>query len=244
MNSADLQQTARHYDSSASNYDASVDGVPVNAAARAVFCSLVETAAGPTGRILDFGCGTGTDAHWYAQRGHHVIAYDISSGMLDQLVAKCANDITNGRIVVADDRSSGLAPTVRAGGPVDVIAANFAVLNHLDDLHAGLTELSSYLKPEGTLVASFINATNIRDMRTLWWWRAALRDLTAGNITVRGDVATYRYFMREVRRDARPTLRVTQITPGPPPPRTGIARFAPLRLRTGALFVTMRKAAP
>ena len=243
MNSADRYQTALYYDLTASNYDADVDGVPVNAAARLVFCSLVEKAAGPTGRILDFGCGTGTDAHWYAQRGHDVIAYDISSGMLDQLIAKCANDITNGRIVVADDRSVGLAATMRTHGPIDIIAANFAVLNHLDDLHAGLAELSDYLKPNGTLVASFINPTNIRDMRTGWWWRAALRDLTAGNITVRGDVTNYRYFVREVRRAAKPALRVTQITPGPPP-RMGLSRFAPLRLRTGALFVTMRKAAP
>ena len=164
--------------------------------------------------------------------------------MLDQLVAKCANDITNGRIVVADDRSVGLAPTMRTRGPVDIIAANFAVLNHLDNLHAGLTELSGYLKPNGILIASFINPINIRDMRSLWWWRAALRDLTAGNITVRGDVTTYRYFMREVRRAAQPALRVTQITPGPPPLRMGLSRFAPLRLRTGALFVTMRKTAP
>src|SRR6185436_86417 len=118
MNSADLQQTARHYDFTASNYDGNVDGIPVNAAARVAFCLLVERAAGPTARILDFGCGTGTDAHWYAQRGHNVVAYDISSGMLDQLVAKCANDITNGRIVVADDRSIGLASTMRTRGPV------------------------------------------------------------------------------------------------------------------------------
>jgi ubiquinone/menaquinone biosynthesis C-methylase UbiE len=53
----------------------------------------VSALVGTGGTILDFGCGTGTDAAWYAERGHRVVAYDVSSGMVEVLREQLAEAI-------------------------------------------------------------------------------------------------------------------------------------------------------
>ena len=193
----DQQRTASYYDAVAGRYDQDVDGAPGNAAIRLAFCELVSRSAGPSGRILDYGCGTGTDAHWYATHGHPVLAYDISSGMVDQLKARNASLIRDGRIVPVDGL---LDDAMRAHGRVGVIAANFAVLNHVNDLRALAGELAGYLTDDGLLIASMINPFFRRDVKTGWWWRAALKSSHRGRITLDGLVTTHRYFMSEVRR--------------------------------------------
>jgi len=74
--------TARFYDAVAADYDALVDGRIDNVEMRLSFCERVVSVAGPGWVILDFGCGTGTDAAWYAAHGHRVMAYDVSPGSL------------------------------------------------------------------------------------------------------------------------------------------------------------------
>ncbi len=198
---ADLLRTASYYDRMATMYDAQVDGVPDNRAIRNAFRSRVATLAGSGGTILDFGCGTGTDAAWYAGQGHRVIAYDISPAMLDVLRVRCAEAIAQGTIipVIAGD-VRGLELTLQQSPPLDAIAANFAVLNHVDDLAPLLASLSSHLTPGASLVAALLNPWYRADMKQRWWWRGLLGSLRTGAITLRGDVTTYRHFVRTILR--------------------------------------------
>jgi 2-polyprenyl-3-methyl-5-hydroxy-6-metoxy-1,4-benzoquinol methylase len=45
--------------------------------ARAAFRDLVLSIAQPGATLFDFGCGTGMDARFYAERGFRVLAYDV-----------------------------------------------------------------------------------------------------------------------------------------------------------------------
>ncbi len=208
---ADLLRTASYYDRMATMYDAQVDGVPDNRAIRNAFRSRVAMLAGPGGTILDFGCGTGTDAAWYADQGHRVIAYDISSAMLGVLRVRCAEAIAQGTIIpVIPGDFRDLELTLQRASPVDAIAANFAVLNHVDDLAPLLASLSSHLTPGASLVAALLNPWYRADMKQRWWWRGLVGSLRTGAITLHGDVTTYRHFVRTIQRILPSTLTLVE----------------------------------
>jgi SAM-dependent methyltransferase len=208
----DLLRTASYYDRTAAAYDAQVDGLADNRAIRDAFRSRVAMLAGAGRTILDFGCGTGIDAAWYAERGHRVIAYDISPAMLKVLRSRCVDAIARGAVIpIVPGDFKSLESTLKRIAPLGAIAANFAVLNHVEDLAPLLASLSTYLAADGSLVASVLNPWYRGDMRRRWWWRGLLGSLRTGAITVRGDVTTYRHFMRTILRRLPPTLGLVDV---------------------------------
>ncbi|MES2178530.1 MAG: methyltransferase domain-containing protein [Gemmatimonadota bacterium] len=223
----EAEQTARYYDAIAARYDADVDGVARNVTAREAFCRRVSAIAGPRGTLLDFGCGTGIDAAWYAARGHQVIAYDISRGMVNLLRTRCAAEIAAGVIAPVDGDLDNLIAMLERTGPVTAVAANFAVLNHFRDLNPLLRLLERYMVRDGAVIASVLNPFYRRDMKKLWWWRGAATSVWTGSIKVDGAVTTYRHFSRSLRRMAQPcfTLAVDEVRDG------GASNFVTLVLR-------------
>lgn len=205
------EETARFYDGVAASYDLLVDGWPDNASLRQSFCERVASAAGVGGAILDFGCGTGTDAAWYAERGHRVVAYDVSSGMVEVLRERCKHGLASGRITLAVGALDALERALKAEGQVAVIAANFAVLNHVRDLGPLLRQLAVHLTPGGALVGCMLNPLYRHDMRRAWWWRSAFRTLGAGPIQKDGKVTSYRHFVAAIRRAAEPGFVVEEV---------------------------------
>jgi SAM-dependent methyltransferase len=194
----DLDVTARFYDEAAARYDADVDASSDNVLLRDAFRRRVSSLAGQSGTILDFGCGTGTDAAWYAAQGHRVVAYDISAGMVGALRARCATEISQGAVTAIEGNLSWLVDALVRDGPVAAIAANFAVLNHVGDLRSLLEELAPHLAEDGVVVASLLNPFYKRDMVQGWWWRGVAGSLQTGAILADGDVTTYRHFRRTV----------------------------------------------
>lgn len=181
-----------------------------NAALRNAFRSRVSATAGSGSAILDFGCGTGTDAAWYASRGHRVIAYDLSHGMVALLRDRYPAEIAEGRITAFAGDLQALLGELERTGPVAAVAANFAVLNHVRDLQPLLSALAPHIVPDGHVVASVLNPFYWRDMRQGWWWRGVPRSLLTGAIKVAGEVTTYRHFMRTVRRMASPRFALVE----------------------------------
>jgi SAM-dependent methyltransferase len=105
-------------------------------------------------RILELGCGTGTDALWLAQQGMDVLATDASSQMLQAAAQKLR---TNGvREQVALHILDLQHPTLPAGLPnkpsFDGALANFGVLNCLADRRPLARALGRWLRPGGRLV--------------------------------------------------------------------------------------------
>ena len=208
---ADALRTSAYYDRIAREYDDQVDGIALNRALRDAFRARVSALAGPAGRILDFGCGTGTDAEWYAAQGHQVVAYDISAGMVDVLRARCAEAIADGRIVPLVGGLSDFARAMHDVAPLGAIAANFGVLNHVEDLRPLLARLASHLRPDGALVASLLNPLYKGGMRWRSWWRLQLPAQWTGMVTLRGDVTTHRPYLHTLRRMARPALSLVEV---------------------------------
>jgi len=206
----DFRALATFYDAAAARYDSQMEGVSEGIRLRDVFRKRVSAMAGAGTPILDFGCGTGTDADWYAANGHRVIAYDISEGMVNVLRTRCAAAISRGTIVALAGEFEILLVALEQFGPVAAIAANFAVLNHVPDLTPLLQRLAFHLRPKGVLIATMLNPFYLPDIRSRWWWKGMPRSLWAGNIRMVGDVTTYRHYIRSIRRMAAPHFKLVE----------------------------------
>ena len=238
--------TASFYDATARRYDADVDGQLANQTLRTAFRKCVSTTTSAGSLILDFGCGTGLDAAWYASRGHKVIAYDVSCGMVGVLRERCATEIAEGRITPIAGGLELLVEELERSGPVAVIAANFAVLNHVRDLHPLIAALSPHLAEDGVIVASVLNPFYVRDMMRAWWWRGLPASIWTGAIKVVGEVTTYRHFMHRVRTMASPHFEhVTRLSPFDATKNARAATDASIRETLGEnyLFILLRRSA-
>jgi SAM-dependent methyltransferase len=238
----ELDVTSRFYDAAAARYDAAVDRSSNNMRLRDAFRGRVSSLAGRSGTILDFGCGTGTDAACYAAQGHPVVAYDISDGMIEALRTRCTTEISDGAITAVAGSLSKLVEALARVGPVTVIAANFAVLNHVRDIRSLLEALAPDLAENGAVVASLLNPFYRRDMVRSWWWRAAPDALRSGAIRFHGDVTTYRHFRRSVS-TASPRFALTEWCGASraAESHTGTIRPARAMLDENFIFTVLRK---
>lgn len=95
------------------------------------------------GRILDAGCGTGTDAAWLLEQGHEVLAIDAAPGMV--AAARARRPDLDAR-VLAVEAAGALGPGRFGGALLD-----FGVVNLLD-LDRALAALARVLRPGAPLV--------------------------------------------------------------------------------------------
>ncbi|MFL5606588.1 MAG: hypothetical protein ACJ8AD_09100, partial [Gemmatimonadaceae bacterium] len=107
--------------------------------------------------------------------------------------------------------TSELGAVMSKHGAVRTIAANFAVLNHFEDLAPLFRLLRRHLAPNGAVVASLLNPWYRGDWRSGWWWRALPQSLWTGAITARTEVTTHRHFSRTIRRMAVPQFAVADV---------------------------------
>ncbi len=104
----------------------------------------------PNSTILELNSGTGEDAIWLAQQGHHVHATDISAGMQQQLIQKVKalklqDQITHEQI------SFTQLQNLQQQKRYDHIFSNFAGLNCTGELDKVLHAFSKVLKPGGKI---------------------------------------------------------------------------------------------
>ena len=104
--------------------------------------------------VLDFGCGTGTDATYLAGLGIRVTGIDASPGMISQLRRKADAE----RLVI--EARVGMLADLRAfaDGSFAGITSAFAALNTVPDLSAFAAEAHRLLRPGGRLVGHFLAA--------------------------------------------------------------------------------------
>jgi SAM-dependent methyltransferase len=141
--------------------------------ARAAFRELVLRLASPGNVLFDFGAGTGLDARYFAECGLTVRAYDNDPRMREFMADQCQDLIASGRIRLESGSYGDFLARGRQNGDrgVDIVTANFAPLNLIDDLGALFARFHALTVPGGIVVASVLNPYYIGDAMYGWWWR-------------------------------------------------------------------------
>ncbi len=111
----------------------------------------------PGDSVLDFGCGTGTDAIYLARLGIRATGIDASAGMISQFRQKAAAEhlAIEARVGLLHDLGA-FAPGSFAG-----ITSAFAALNTVPDLSSFAGEAHRLLRPGGRLVGHFLAAPGV-----------------------------------------------------------------------------------
>jgi ubiquinone/menaquinone biosynthesis C-methylase UbiE len=100
--------------------------------------------------ILELNSGTGEDALFFANAGHHVHATDISAGMQQQLKTKIVAAAITDKVSHERCSFTGLHQ-LNNKGPYDLIFSNFAGLNCTGELNKVLASFNDLLKPGGCI---------------------------------------------------------------------------------------------
>jgi SAM-dependent methyltransferase len=147
------------FDELAADYERQELENPIRQRMRARSLAVLEANFPAGAKLVDVGCGTGTEALWLAQRGRHVTAVDPSTQMLDVLNARA--------------RAANLdIPThlLRAGalggltGEFDGAYSSFGGLNTEPDLGAALASLARLVRPGGRIVLGVMNRWCVSEM--------------------------------------------------------------------------------
>ena len=151
-----LADTQDAFDRVADGYDRSNSENPILCAMRARLRRTVAAVAPAGGRLLDLGCGPGSDAAAFAAQGYRVTAVDWSSAMVEQ-ARRRAREAEVGRHMDVQHLGIHELDRLEAGGaPFDAAYSNFGPLNCVVDLQAAARRIADRLRPGGVLVASVI----------------------------------------------------------------------------------------
>jgi SAM-dependent methyltransferase len=149
MSVTQSQAVSAAFDAIAARYDETFTSSMIGQAQRAaVWCELATTfRAGE--RVLEIGCGTGTDACFLAERGVQVVACDASSEMIQMLTRRVEHtgleSLVQPRVLGAENIAS-LQPHELFDGAF----SNFGAINCVEDLGKLASDLAQCLKPGAT----------------------------------------------------------------------------------------------
>jgi len=150
VSSVVAKATARAFDGVGAKYDRMFDSQPLTQRLRRRIYKIVEDRIDPGSSILDLSCGTGTDALYFAAKGHQVVGIDISKRMIAMAEEKRRSQGLRG--VHFQVASFGQLPRSLAGR-YDLAISNFGGLNCTPDLRSTCTEVARLVKPKGYFVA-------------------------------------------------------------------------------------------
>ena len=107
-------------------------------------------------------CGTGEDARWLAGRGMHVLATDVSPGMIEVSRRKLASLPENQAVQLQTLAWEQLGMLEAA--PFDGMLSNFGGLNCVADLNSAASSLAGKLKPGAIAILCIMGP------RVPWEW--------------------------------------------------------------------------
>lgn len=215
MNNHDA--SAAFYDTWAERYDAALAQNDANEAVRVAFQQLVQSHVPAGSLLMDFGCGTGTDALAYIRMGYRVLAYDNSPGMMRTLEKKGQAEIANGTLIAARGRYEETLEHIQELPRPTAVVSNFAVLNQIENVGEWLMAMTADIESGGWIIVSVLNPTYWWDMGSKWWWRGLRSRRGKGYVEypTPDGFSTYRHFvgtLQQYGRDAGLRLKVHQST--------------------------------
>jgi SAM-dependent methyltransferase len=198
----DPRRSAEYYDRLAPEYDRQLNRSG-DVWVRGAFQEFVRARLSRGMRLLDFGCGTGTDAAWYAAQGYRVLAFDNSEGMIARLRVTCAAAIEGQQVEPWRGSYESFAADLEAHGAIDAVAANFAVINVLPALGPWLAALARRLAPGSGLFLSALNPLSLGEIsRPRGFFKALRNALRDGIPFPDAQSPHFRYWPRAIARAA------------------------------------------
>ena len=184
---------------------------------RRAFQSLALRLTAPGEALFDFGSGPGIDARLYAEQGRSVSAYDIDPHMSEYLTSHCRDFIMSGTVRLQQGNYreflSSAAPP--AAWRAELITANFAPLNLIDDLNELFAKFAALTTPTGAVLASVLSPYFAGDLRYPWWWRNAAGLLRHGRYAVPGAQALiWRRRLADYARECAPYFHLEKVFAG------------------------------
>ena len=152
------------FDALAADYDSREADNPFMQLMRKRSLEILESTYPDGARLLDVGCGTGTEAIWLTQRGRTVFGVDPSPRMLEILSRRAAAvDLQiPTRLMGAGDLMT-LADEF-GDASFDGAYSSFGALNPEPSLEPSLAAISRMVRPGGRIVLSVMNRWCIAEM--------------------------------------------------------------------------------
>jgi len=147
------------FDSIAADYDRHILGNRINRLLRDRSVAFMRRHLPPAGRLLEIGCGSGTETLELLADGHEIVAVDISQAMLDTVVTKARGRGLEARLRVVKLRAGELDRLLAQEGPraFDGIYSTYGALNCEPDLTPLPPTVAALLRPGGLFVAGVFN---------------------------------------------------------------------------------------
>jgi SAM-dependent methyltransferase len=197
MSERALLDTQHAFDSVAADYNRSNTENPILCAMRERVLAEVGRHVLAGGRILDLGCGPGTDDEALGKVGYRVTAIDWSPNMVEQARARMASAGVSYQVTV---QHLGIHQLERLPSEIfDAAYSNFGPLNCVPDLSTAARQIAARLKPGGILIASVIGRVCPWEL-VLYatrgdWNRARIRFATESvRVPLNGQTVWTRYY--------------------------------------------------
>ncbi|MDS0256905.1 class I SAM-dependent methyltransferase [Thermoplasmatales archaeon AK] len=147
------------FDSIAEDYDRHIFGNLINSYLRERSVNVMSKIFSKSHRLLELGCGSGTETIEMLKQGHEVVALDISQKMLDIVKAKAAKEGMAERIETVKLRVKDIGVLVSRYGEesFDGIYSTYGALNCEPDLSGIPLVLRRLLKNDGDLFLGVFN---------------------------------------------------------------------------------------
>ena len=147
------------FDSIADEYDHHIYGNPVNSLLRENSVRLLSETFPGRERLLEVGCGTGTETIELLKSGHEIVAVDISQKMLDAVRKKAVQEGVSSNLTTFKgnaDRIGTLSDELGAHS-FNGIYSTFGALNCVSGIHSLPEGFHQLLSERGKLVLGIYN---------------------------------------------------------------------------------------
>ena len=147
------------FDLIAHEYDRHILGNRMNRLLRDRSLAILRPTFSSAHRLLEIGCGSGTETLSLLREGHEVLAVDISEEMLEVVRAKARSEGLSERLETRRIRAVDVAMLARdgAGGRFDGAYSTYGALNCEPNLGPVVTGLAELLPPGAAFVAGVYN---------------------------------------------------------------------------------------
>ncbi|HQQ97471.1 MAG TPA: methyltransferase domain-containing protein [Cyclobacteriaceae bacterium] len=211
--STDGLAVRRAFSKQAAGYDAADRANPILGIWRERVYRHIDRFLQPHSDILELNAGTGIDALRLAQAGHHVLATDVSPGMVLQLQQKVLDPSASGRLSAQACSYENLEKL--PDHQYDQVFSNFGGLNCCADLGLVIRQLPRLLKPGSRI--TWVIMPPICPWEWLWLFRgsfSAFRRLSRHGTKahLEGEYfMTYYYSLKQLQQQFGPGFKLLHV---------------------------------